>query len=259
MRLSQMQDIGGCRAVVHTLPQLLALKEAYLNRSTAAAFVSLRDYVTWPAASGYRSIHLIYRYSSRTSHRAVFDGLLTEIQLRTQLQHAWATAVETVGTLTSQALKSSEGSAQWLSLFRDIGSLFAIEEGTPPVPGSLSPSQLVRDVRSQARALKMVHRLKMYRKALEVMNPTRSGEARYFLLRLDSEEESLSITGFRVGQIEEATRAYLQAEEETARRSSLDAVLVRADSVEALRKAYPNYFLDTEYFLKKMAVVTQRS
>ena len=257
MRLSQMQDIGGCRGVVHTLPQLRKLRAAYAKRSTAAVFVNLKDYVAAPPHSGYRSIHLIYRYqSSRNPERAVFNGHLIEIQLRTQLQHAWATAVETVGTLTDQALKSSEGSAQWLALFRMISGLFAFEEGTTPVPNLPARSALRRLVRAEARKLNMVERLRAFRNALNVLNEERTRDARYFLLRLNALDESLVIRPYRLGEIEEATEEYLAAERDAATQSGVDVVLVRADSIDSLQRAYPNYFLDTEHFLEKFTEIT---
>jgi hypothetical protein len=34
-----------------------------------------------------------------------------------------------------------------------------------------------------------------------------------------------------------------------------DAVLVSADSIEALRLAFPNYYLDTNLFLKELEII----
>ncbi len=43
--------------------------------------------------------------------------LLIELQLRTRLQHEWATAVETMGTFLQSSLKSSQGPEEWLDFF----------------------------------------------------------------------------------------------------------------------------------------------
>ena len=40
------------------------------------------------------------------------DDLRIEMQIRTKLQHIWATAVETMGTFLGQALKSRQGDQQ---------------------------------------------------------------------------------------------------------------------------------------------------
>src|SRR4051794_15302892 len=57
-----------------------------------------------------------------------------EIQLRSINQHAWATAIETVGLFTQQALKSSQGSGEWRRFFACMGNAIAYREGCNPVP-----------------------------------------------------------------------------------------------------------------------------
>jgi hypothetical protein len=257
MRLSQMQDIGGCRAVVRTLSQLGQLQELYLARRSANQLVGSKDYVAEPRDSGYRSIHLIYRYQSgRSAKRAVFNGHLIELQLRTQVQHAWATTVETVGTVISQALKSNEGPAEWLSLLRHVSSLFAYFEGTPPVEGALAPRRLASLVRREARRLRMQERLQAFGNALQLLETGRSRDDRYFLLRLDPAAEQLEIHSYRAGEIEEATKHYNEIEKAAVDELGVDVVLVRAESLDALRRAYPNYFLDTQFFLSLLEELT---
>lgn len=58
-----------------------------------------------------------------------------EIQLRTLLQHSWATAVEAVGLLRREDLKGGRGDPDWLRLFQIMASEMAEDEGAPPVPG----------------------------------------------------------------------------------------------------------------------------
>ena len=72
--------------------------------------------------------------------------------------------------------------------------------------------------------------------------------ARYFLLELDPNAGSIAVSGFRAGEILRATNRYNEAEKQITE-SGGDAVLVSVDSLSALRRAYPNYFLDTRVFL----------
>lgn len=120
MQLSRMQDIGGCRAVVDSVSQARKVRDAYARRGLKHSLVNQKDYIAEPKESGYRGIHLVYRY--RSDRADTYNGLLLEVQLRTGLQHAWATAVETVGTFLEQSLKSSQGSEQWLRFFSVVGS-----------------------------------------------------------------------------------------------------------------------------------------
>ncbi|HJU13753.1 MAG TPA: RelA/SpoT domain-containing protein, partial [Candidatus Nitrosotalea sp.] len=137
MQLSQMQDIGGVRAILSNvaLVQKLTL-EKYEKSSMKHKLVKKDDYIVKPKSDGYRSIHLIYSYKSDKANKQKYDGLLVEVQIRSKLQHLWATAVETVGFFTRQAIKSNEGSPEWADFFRLVGSAFAKIENCPPVPNT---------------------------------------------------------------------------------------------------------------------------
>jgi hypothetical protein len=71
--------------------------------------------------------------------------------------------------------------------------------------------------------------------------------AHYFLLTLDPATKKLEISGYPKMDLEKASNDYLSLEK-TIKGTSKDAVLVSVDSITALRRAYPNYFLDTNVF-----------
>jgi len=178
--------------------------------------------------------------------------LKIEIQLRSQYQHAWATAVETVGTFIGQALKSSMGQEQWLRFFQLMGTAIAVRESTPPVPATPANS---RDLREEliryADELSIVPRLEHFRHAIRMLaQPSAADQqkAYYYLLELDARSRELTVSGFKRSESERASQAYLEAEKSIQQRSGLDAVLVSVDSISSLEKAYPNYFADTRVF-----------
>ena len=90
MKLSRMHDIGGCRAVVSTSELATQLVKRYKSSDIKHKLLREDDYIANPKPSGYRSHHLIYAYYS--DKKATHNGLRIEMQLRSQLQHAWATA-----------------------------------------------------------------------------------------------------------------------------------------------------------------------
>jgi ppGpp synthetase/RelA/SpoT-type nucleotidyltranferase len=120
IRLSQMQDIGGCRAVLRDVMAVGAMVDKYKSSGIKHKLDHVDDYIAKPKPSGYRGVHMIYRYFS--DRNMTYNGLKVEVQIRSTLQHAWATAVETVGTFTKQALKSSLGESDWLRFFALMGS-----------------------------------------------------------------------------------------------------------------------------------------
>ena len=67
----------------------------------------------------------------------------------------------------------------------------------------------------------------------------------YYLMELDINNSRLGITKF--SSIERATEEYNEVEINKA--SGIDAVLVSAQSFEALMHAYPNYFANVKEFM----------
>lgn len=74
-------------------------------------------------------------------------------------------------------------------------------------------------------------------------------DAHFFLLALDPAADTITIGGFRKNELDLATATYLQVERALNAASGAEAVLVSVDSIAALKRAYPNYFLDTQAFL----------
>lgn len=251
MRLSQMQDIGGCRAVVGSAPQVYALRDQYARSRSPHTFLREKDYVAEPQATGYRGIHRMYRFHSNRS--TDWNGLQVEIQLRSRLQHAWATAVETVGILLRQSLKSNMGEGQWLRFFAQASAVFAEAEHAAPVPGvDLSGQELRQAVAHSLRSDNMATKLSGFGHALRVARTKSSGDSHYFLLALDPGNRRLSVTPFRREDLEEASESYLQKEREFEQVPGAEAVLVSTSSVRSLERAYPNYFLDTQVFIRRL-------
>ncbi len=249
MKLGQMQDIGGCRAVVNSVDTVMDLLRLYKGSKTGSTLDHVDDYIANPKRSGYRGVHLIYRYHS--SKNELYNGLKIEIQLRSKLQHAWATAVETVGSFVRQALKSSMGEQEWLRFFALMGSAMAAREYTPLVPNTPEEHKdLIEELRDYVQRLDIVTRLRAYGTALMTLNqPGATVDAKYFLLELDPTAKQLSVTGFKANELDRASKQYLAAERSITRQPGADAVLVSVDSLASLRRAYPNYFLDTSLFV----------
>jgi ppGpp synthetase/RelA/SpoT-type nucleotidyltranferase len=250
MTLSQMQDLGGCRAIVTESAAVLKLAELYRQSRIKHKLHTLDNYIECPQASGYRGVHLIYQYNSDRSE--TFNGQKIEIQLRSALQHSWATAVETVGFFTRHALKSSIGPAQWLRFFQLMGSVVAIKEGTNRVDGTPEDvAQLVAELRGISTDLDVINRLTGFGAALTHVSNSTGGGAHYFLVQLDLDLHRTTVTGFTPNQLGLANEQYLAAERNVS--EGKDAVLVSVENLAVLQRAYPNYFLDTRMFLHTLA------
>ena len=254
MQLARMQDVGGLRAVVDTVAQVRKLQEIYCDGSFAHQLVDTDDYINSPKESGYRSLHLIYKYKN-TSVPA-YDSLSLELQIRTRLQHAWATAVETIGAFLNQALKSSEGPAEWLDYFKVVSSAFALTEKCPvgTIHTDLTPSDIYKKCVELGAALDVKRKLNAFAVAANAISSSSTG-GNYHLIVLDAVERTVSVSSFGKRRLDEANAAYADAERKAAQHPDMQTVLVATSSVESLRRAFPNFFLDTKQFLSALAKI----
>lgn len=248
MQLARMQDIGGLRAIVKNVANVYELRNKLIKSRFDHELINEKDYIQSPKNSGYRGIHLVYKYKSRKAKD--YDGLLIEIQLRSKLQHAWATAVETTGTFLQQSLKTSHGAEEWLHFFSMAGSAFAYLENKPPAPchADINREDLFKSLAQQAKDLKVYDTLRAYRISANAIENEKVKKAYYYLLTLKPKTRVVNIKGYQKNQLQEATERYLQLEQAVDGEEISQVVLVAADSLKLLYRAYPNYFLDTEEF-----------
>lgn len=95
IRLTQIQDIAGCRLVV---PDTVSQEQAVRSLSQLFEHTTVVDRRQKPS-HGYRAVHIIVRY----------QGSMVEIQIRTSLQHLWAELSEKYSDLLDPAIKYGGG------------------------------------------------------------------------------------------------------------------------------------------------------
>ena len=108
-------------------------------------------------------------------------------------------------------------------------------------------SDLHRKVREYASRLNVAERMREYGQLIRNISTFKRIGAYYFLLERQPEEGTTFIIPYDEEELGEATADYAVYEEE-----GRDAVLVSADSLDDLRRAYPNYWLDARLFLTEM-------
>jgi GTP pyrophosphokinase len=116
MRLTQMEDIAGCRAILAGGAPEVAGVLRRIRRNWD--IIGIDDYVKNPKPTGYRAIHIVVRR----------DGHPVEIQLRTPGQHEWAEAVERIASRIREPLKDGGGPRDLLTYFELVGWMIAMEE-----------------------------------------------------------------------------------------------------------------------------------
>lgn len=261
MKLTQMQDIAGCRAVLSNVKLAKKLfKEEYLEGDLKHELVKVNDYIENPKNDGYRSIHLIYKYFSDKG-KTEYNGLLVEVQIRSRLQHIWATTVETVGFFTKQAIKSNEGEEAWLEFFKLVSSAFANLENCPIINGTPEDEKKLHDlIKIKEKELDVIHKMTNWTESINYVdnNLKNKKNLHLFLLELDINLDKLTIRTYSKRQEKKAIADYLDVEKRIYNLKGYDVVLVGADTLQDLKKAYPNYFLDTKEFLKYLEKILNK-
>lgn len=251
MKLSRMQDIGGIRAVVDRLGQIDQLRGLYEDVGRLDhKLLAIDDYITNPKKDGYRSVHLIFRYHSPELPHC--NGLLLELQFRTKLQHAWATAVETMGTFLGQSLKARQGESHWQQFFELTSAAISHVEKSPVLSNwsGLDFESTCVAIRDAELQIGVLDKLQGFSLVVDAVSAEGRRSSKYHLVILDSLKKQVSIQSYSEIEFSSANEAYEAAESRAIYGEPIEVYLVSAGTLDVLRKAYPNFFLDTDAFVR---------
>lgn len=266
MKLSRMQDVGGVRAVLGSVKDVKALEKEYIEAGRFSHKLRRHDdYISTPKPDGYRGIHLAYEYNNTLARNGVaqkYNGLQVEVQLRTSLQHSWATAVEAMGAFLGEEFKNGSGSKKWREFFTLASSAFAHAEGSPYClqHKGMEPTDIykrlseindeidaLQHIRSLSKAANIIHR--------HIKRRDNKRRLHYTIISLDLKKPSVEIWAFRKEDFDIANKKLTELEK---RDSRYDQVLVSVASIISLKDAYPNYFLDISDFADKINIIVEK-
>lgn len=245
--LARLQDLAGCRVVLPDTISVTRLFEFYRSE-TRHRVLRVNDYVSQPKEDGYRSKHIVLNYAEG-DYSAEGQSRRVEVQIRTRLQHSWATAVESVGLFTRQEFKSGKGDENWRRLFYLMSCEFARSEDCPLPDNAPNKQDSISEIRSlneRLNAADMLQNLTIAVQYLETGHMSKDAP-KYWQLTYDSNQRRVTIEGFY--KVRKGTESYGRTEIESDRtNNSKNTVLVQVDEVQNLATAYPNYFGDVRLF-----------
>lgn len=253
MAMSRMHDIAGCRLIFENIDELSDFRTRVLKTRAKHELLSGEDkynYIARPKSSGYRGVHDVYKYVADRATGAEWDGLRIEIQYRTKVQHAWATAVEISDIVHSSRVKFSQGAENIEEFFTLCSELLARrwEARTGPLPDA-----------SETHLLSRIAEIDQEHRLLQSLTSASSAQtfqiARSFrlfiLINIFEGAEKGNTKVIPLADSEVALSRYRQLEDEYA--GTADVVLVGAQENDALKLAYTNYFSDAKIFLELLA------
>jgi ppGpp synthetase/RelA/SpoT-type nucleotidyltranferase len=113
-RLSKMQNIAGCRVVVDTIAQ----QEKALGSVTREFSERRIDDRRQKPSHGYRAVHVVVKV----------DGKPVEVQLRTELQQAWAEVSEKMADVVGVDIKYGGGPASVRGVLKQLADVISSHE-----------------------------------------------------------------------------------------------------------------------------------
>lgn len=236
MRLSSMQDIAGVRIIASDMKQLSAIEKRILRWRH---LIRAKDYIGNPKNSGYRGKHFIFEE----------NGMFTEIQLRTQFQHIWATSVETIDTLRGTSLKEKDDNLYWHDFFCQVSSIFAIAEGTPAISvySKSGIAELCDLLQKNMDAHQINKKIASYALTEKIVNNEEVKEAYYIVVTLNFKEKEATVIKFEESEYHLAFEEYKTREQNNPQTEQ--TVLIALNQINKIREAYPNYFMNLSNFL----------
>ena len=189
---------------------------------------------------------------------AIFTGRRIEVQVRTRLQHSWATAVEAVGMFRGEDLKSEKiGSTEWLRLFQLMSAEIAMVERCPEspiVPNHRERVAEIKDLEQRLQAVNMLNNLSDIVRWEEdaISTPERPS---YYLLSYNNDTGRVLVEPYYKSRI--AVDSYDMAERPdiVSGIETKNIVLVEVDKMDNLRAAFPNYFGDVKLFTQNLKAI----
>lgn len=233
--LTTLRDIAGCRLIVQTDNDVRRIAKAIQATGQCR---DVKDYMREPKKSGYRGVHLVCRHDAESYG---YEKLDVEVQVRSRLQHDWATAVEIYDMITDANLKFDDGSQSQKRYFQLASALMSHD---------------VEDEESARDELKALddelHVLATLREAMDsmyVVYDTDSDISRSdsCLITVDVGVQQINLEIFASEEEDAAANKYTALE--SGEGEGLVYLLARAGSLEDLRHAYPNYYSDISEFV----------
>jgi hypothetical protein len=271
MSLKNMQDLGGCRVI---LPNLKKVKKVVRELRTKEYFkddtgrVLCDDYISKPKLDGYRSYHLKGKFPTN-------DGkdYRIELQVRTVLQHSWATAIEIVDLFTGQALKSNSGTEQWKRFFAKVSQQFAymediilfermdnsekFKEYSERIMKKENGLDACIECQRLSKSLSVRESFEGYAQSLKIASEHILGSKieGYVLVEVDVNAGAVGTTLFPAEQVDDAQLMYIECEKKASSAQDVLVALVSSSAIGGIREAYPNFFADSTIFIQHLELI----
>ncbi len=253
MKLNTMQDIAGIRVVFKNVKNVekfsKIMSEKYQKNNRQFKYINQKNYIENPKNDGYRSIHQIFKYKNENDFK-----MFLELQIRTQLQHYWATAVEVLGMKNDNKIKEGNGKTDEKEFFELSSALFSFVEGTAILNNykNFSKTEIIEKIKNLNDKNKILENLLKLLISNKNIDDRTDDKDYYFIILIDLKKNKSRLFGFKKEDFLDAQKLYDFFEQEFQKTGEKDAVFISLDKHQLLKKAYPNYFLNGLEFIAQI-------
>lgn len=244
VRLTQLQDIGGCRIILSTNPDidklLLFLKEC-VDKQSDMSIERVTDYrVRGRDDSGYRALHLILSRS----------GYKLELQVRSRIQHYWAESIERTSVIYGFYLKELEGNPIVVQYFKSLSDLFYDIEANR-LPSTALKLEIANARDAAEEIIKGADTRKVFdsyvnegiiRTLVEKEKHLGGRGLKNWIIVFDWNQGSFVSWDVVARDPDEAIRKYVEQERAFPPESGFEVVLVGSSEVATIRETHSHYF-----------------
>lgn len=248
VRLTQLQDIGGCRIIVEKnelVDQIISFLKGKIESTEELKLVRITDYrEKGRDITGYRSVHLLLERS----------GKKLELQLRSRIQHYWAESIERTSVIYGRHLKESEGDERVISYFQKLSdAFFEIESGrTPSVRFRLEIDVAKKETEEIIRKHSLSKAIDSHVNEDIILTLTEkerrsSSPINNWIIVFDWSSGKF-VSWDIVGKTpDEAIKAYVHYENQFPAEKHFEVVLIGSSHVATVRKTHSHYFGIEDY------------
>lgn len=243
VRLTQLQDIGGCRIIVNGNDDVEKLYEYLKNKVVEQnVFVIDRDTDYRELGrddTGYRALHVILKRSN----------YFLELQIRSRIQHYWAESIERTSVIYGHHLKEKEGDPMIIQYFKSLSDAFyEIESGRKPSTAQRIEIDKLRDDCEQLIIGSDKHKIfdsfvnEDIIKTLTEKESKNRGILNNWILIFDWNAGSFISWDIVSRNPDDAVETYIEYEKLFPVENGYEVVLIGSSEISTVRQTHSHYF-----------------
>ncbi|MCB5411880.1 RelA/SpoT domain-containing protein [Pseudogemmobacter faecipullorum] len=243
VRLTQLQDIGGCRIIVddnNDVNKLFDFISGKLNDSNFAKVARVTDYrEAGRDDTGYRALHIILEVS----------GKMLELQIRSKIQHYWSESIERTSVIYGFRLKEKEGDPLVIDYFKEFSNCLHEVEVSRQIPTKMELT--LQEKREMAEAIINSASRKGQISgfinenvilSMSQMEKSKAGHFNNWILVFDWTDGNFVTWEMVSRDSDAATEAYLRYESEFPEDENKEVVMIGTSNVSNIQHTHSHYF-----------------